>query len=124
MNTELCISKIEFTLQGKERWKRIKLSLAACAYEFYSNSIMSDKEFDDLARSIDPSISTIENYHDPEQIKRYKKLDKFFRTKFRPYTGQWVWEHPELDRLKFRYERIYNQIKIENIGCDLFYDQN
>ena len=83
-----------------ERRNRIRLSVAAFAYEFESDSIMSDGNFDSLAEAIDLRIST-EN----------EKLDEFFRAQFSPFTGQWIHDHPELDKLKKIYDRHYRNRK-------------
>jgi len=83
-----------------ERRNRIRLSVAAFAYEFESDSIMSDSNFDSLAEAIDLRIST-EN----------EKLDEFFRAQFSPFTGQWIHDHPELDKLKKIYDRHYRNRK-------------
>lgn len=71
-----------------ERQRRIRLSYAALAYERYDDPTMSDAEFDDLARQIDPSIDT-----------GNPALDAFFRTEFKPNTGSWIHRHPELDKV-------------------------
>lgn len=81
-----------------ERHNRIKLSLAAYAYEFHSDSIMSDGDFDKLALLIDKSVST-----DNEE------MDKFFQTEFEPDTGQWIHKHPNLIRLEKLYIKYYKK---------------
>ena len=92
----------------QERKNRIKLSLAAYAYEFKNTSIISDAEFDKLALAINTEVSTIEEYHtDLVQIERYKLLDNFFKTEFQPDTGQWIHKHPELDRLEALYHKLW-----------------
>ena len=83
---------------SKERRNRIRATIAAYAYEFESTSIMSDAEFDDLCFDIDPSVDTDR----PD-------LDEFFRTEFDEYTGAWIHKHPELEKVKACYERVYNQ---------------
>lgn len=88
-----------------ERRDRIKLSMAAYVYEFHAQSIMSDGDFDSLALKIRPELSTIEEYHTDEQVKRYSRLDTFFREEFSPYTGQWIHKHPEIDRLHLLFEK-------------------
>ena len=80
----------------KETRNRIKLSIAAYAYEFKNNPIMSDAEFDELALKIDKSVSTTN-----------PRMDEFFATHFQPDTGMWIHQHPELDRLDNLYERYY-----------------
>lgn len=81
-----------------ERRHRIRLSVAAYAYEFDNTSIMSDADFDELAKQIDPEVMT-----------GHAILDQFFRTEFQPDTGQWIHKHPELDRVKSVYERVYKR---------------
>ena len=89
-----------------ERAARIKLSLAAYAYEYLSVSIMTDHEFDALARSIKPEMATWTDQTDPAQIKRSKKLDRFFKTKFHADTGMWIHQHPELKLVAALFARI------------------
>jgi hypothetical protein len=71
-----------------ETRKRIRVSLAAYAYEIMLESIMSDHEYDELAKSIDLSIDT-----------RRPDLDKWFRKNYKDYTGSWIHSHPEKSRL-------------------------
>lgn len=91
----------------QERKNRIKLSLAAYAYEFDSTSIMSDGDFDELAKCIDVTMSTTETYHTKEQLLRYTALDTFFINEFQADTGQWIHKHPELPILAALYTRLY-----------------
>nr|WP_319513385.1 hypothetical protein [uncultured Cohaesibacter sp.] len=79
-----------------ERRNRIRLTLAAYAYEFMSNSIMSDAEFDDLSKKINPNETTGK-----------RTLDRFFRDEFHPDTGMWIRSHPELDKVHALYVRLY-----------------
>lgn len=78
-----------------ERRNRIRLSVAAYAYEMMGDSTMSDEEYDALSKKIDTSIST---GHD--------ELDKFFREEFADYTGSWIHRHPELDKVDALYHRL------------------
>lgn len=71
-----------------ERRRRIRVALAAYAYEIADAPIMSDADFDALARSINPATSTGND-----------TLDRFFREQFSPHTGQWVHKHPGISRL-------------------------
>lgn len=71
-----------------ETRNRIRLSVAAYAYEFMDESLMTDGEFDELAKKIDLSIDT-----------RRPDLDRWFRRNFEPHTGQWIHGHPEKKRL-------------------------
>jgi hypothetical protein len=79
-----------------ERRRRIKVSIAAYAYEFLADSIMEDHEFDQLCLEIDIQINT-----------GNRKLDTFFKNEFNPATGYWVHQHPEKEKLKDLYERYY-----------------
>ena len=80
----------------QERRNRISLSLAAYSYEFCSHSIMSDGEYDELSRLIDKGVKT-----------GHKKLDNFFSTQFEPDTGMWIHKHPELNKIKVLYDKLY-----------------
>lgn len=80
----------------RERHRRIRMSVAAYAYEFMDSPIISDHEFDSECRKINPSIDT-----------GRPDLDHFFRTEFDACTGQWIHHHPELDKVKQLYERYY-----------------
>jgi len=75
-----------------ERRNRIKLSVAAYAYEVHSDSIMTDAEFDELASKINIAISTENDI-----------MDLYFQKEFSPYTGQWIHKHPN----KVGLEKIY-----------------
>ena len=79
-----------------QRWLRIRLSIAAYAYEIKADSIMDDAEFDSLSLEVDTSIKT-----------GNKKMDKFFETEFDPSTGQWIHKHPELKRIAELYGKHY-----------------
>ena len=79
-----------------ERRNRIRISIAAVAYEMYSDPIISDAEFDELALKIRPDMSTGTRSRD-------KKHDEFFRTEFSPDTGQWIYKHPFLTKTKNLY---------------------
>lgn len=90
-NTPKQKTKIEF-----QTWLRIKLSIAAYAYEFKNSAIMSDAEFDKKCLQVDTSIKTTN-----------KKLDTFFKKEFNASTGQWIHKHPELEKIKKLYETYY-----------------
>ncbi|MAK38188.1 MAG: hypothetical protein CMC15_18660 [Flavobacteriaceae bacterium] len=83
-------SKVEI-----ERRRRIQVSLWAYAYEIENNPIVSDQVFDEQCSKIDLSIMT-----------GHSILDKWFIENFTPYTGQWIYKHPELNLLKQLYERV------------------
>lgn len=68
---------------------RIRVALAAWAYEKHNTSLMTDDEFDKLCLSIRPDVVT-----------GNAEMDKFFREEFDPSTGLWVHEHPGRLRLE------------------------
>ena len=79
---------------------RIRLSLAAYAYEKKNYSFMNDAEFDALAKEVNTSIKTGNSV-----------MDKFFKEQFSPDTGMWINSHPELDKIK----ELYNSLKKRKI---------
>jgi len=80
----------------KERHLRIKLSVAAYAYEVHSDSIMPDHQFDSMALLVNQQLAT-----------GNQKLDKFFVEEFSPYTGQWIHKHPDKPGLEKLYQKFY-----------------
>lgn len=82
-----------------ETRKRIRVAVAAWAYEVMQTPIMTDAEFDKLAESIDLSIDT-----------RRPDLDKWFRKNFQSYTGSWVHGHPDRTRLNQIAEMIIDKM--------------
>ena len=81
----------------EETRNRIRVSVAAYAYEF-AEPIMSDVEYDTLARSVDLSKSTSR----PD-------LDGWFCNNFSADTGMWIRNHPELQRIKAVYDTNYGR---------------
>lgn len=77
---------------------RIRLSVAAYAYECMNTLVMTDSEFDKLAYSIDLSINT-----------RRPDLDEWFRDNFHPSTGMWINTHPEKEKLHAIVKRIQSR---------------
>lgn len=82
----------------KERRLRIKLSVAAYAYEYMNDSIISDAEFDKLCLQVNKMVDT-----------GHKVCDNYFKQHFDPSTGQWIRKHPELDKIAKLYERYYKK---------------
>lgn len=80
----------------RERQLRIKVAVAAYAYEIKDDPIISDTEYDRLALEIDVRKST-GNSH----------MDKWFLDNFDPSTGMWVRNHPNRKGLN----RIYKMHK-------------
>lgn len=75
-----------------QTWLRMRLSVAAFAYEFDATSIMSDSEFDQMCLKVDTSIPTAR----PD-------LDEWFKDNFEPATGMWIRDHPELTKIEAIY---------------------
>ena len=95
-----------------ERRNRIRLSIFAYAYEFESDSLISDGDYDRLSYKIDKNRST-----------GNEKLDKFFREEFEPDTGQWIHKHPELDKLRalyFMWKNNFDYSKYLRIGANVY----
>ena len=82
---------------NKEIYNRIRLTIAAYAYEYRDNPIMTDCDFDQLSKLINPSEKT-----------GNRKLDSFFKKHFNPNTGMWIYKHPELSKVSYLYEKYYN----------------
>ena len=85
---------------NQEIRNRIRLSVAAYAYEFVGDSIMSDQEYDELSLKINPKEKTCNDM-----------MDKFFRTQFQPDTGMWIRVHPELGKLDYIYTTYFKDKK-------------
>ena len=68
-----------------ERRNRIQLSIAAYAYEFLDEPLVSDAVFDQAALQIRPEMDT----DNPV-------MDAFFRKEFSASTGMWIRKHPDL----------------------------
>lgn len=79
-----------------ERKARIKLSVAAWAYENGLRPIMSDHDYDALSKTIRPTLAT-----------GNPRLDHFFRRHFEPHTGLWIHQHPDQQGLADIYYRYY-----------------
>ena len=79
-----------------EKRMRILLCIWACSYEFCDESLVSDAKFDEMAIKAE-STKHLSTGNDA--------LDRWWKSEFSPYTGQWVHTHPELNKLisKTRY---------------------
>ena len=82
----------------QERRNRIRLSVAAYAYEYKDDPIMSDGDFDELSKQIDITVKT-----------GHRKIDNFFKKHFAPETGMWIRKHPEKNKLDYIYTNYYSQ---------------
>ena len=93
-----CTIQLNLTMTGinQEIRNRIRLSVAAYAYEMEDNPIMGDYEFDELSKTINPAEKT-----------GNKKMDNFFKKHFNPDTGMWIRFHPERQKIKWIYDTYY-----------------
>ena len=84
------------------RHSRIKVAVAAWAYENNHRLIMSDSAYDELSKLVDAerNIATGNS-----------RLDNFFRRHFSPDTGIWIHSHPDKAGLENIYARYYQQKK-------------
>ena len=80
----------------RETRRRIRVAVAAYAYEIENDPVMSDAEYDSLCREIDPDMAT-----------GNQPLDVFFMVHFEPDTGQWVHKHPDIPGLKRVYDTVF-----------------
>ena len=83
-------------MYNQEIKNRIKISVAAFAYEYLNSPIMSDADFDSLSQQIDIKKQT-----------GNKMLDTFFEKHFTVDSGMWIHKHPEKTKLKYLYEEYY-----------------
>ena len=81
-----------------ETKNRIRLSVYAYAYEFMNDSLVDDGKFDRLSQEINPNATT-----------GNKKMDDFFAKEFVADSGMWIWNHPELLKVKELYENFYRR---------------
>ena len=81
---------------NQEIRNRIKISIAAYAYEYLDVPIMCDSDFDALSQQINTKKKT-----------GNKTLDNFFEKHFVADSGMWIHKHPEKEKLKYIYERFY-----------------
>lgn len=98
MNLENFLNEIDENRVSLEIRNRIRLATAAYAYEYLDNPIMTDGDFDTLAKKIDLSINT----NRPD-------LDKWFKENFSTDTGMWIRYHPEKNKLDFLAKAIINK---------------
>lgn len=84
------------------RHSRIKVAVAAWAYEHGHRPIMTDTQYDELSKLVDAerAIATGNS-----------RLDNFFRRHFSPDTGIWIHGHPDKAGLENIYARYYQRKK-------------
>jgi len=79
-----------------ERRNRIRICIAAYAYEFKGRSILTQFDFDELCDRIHPDVDT-----------GNLEIDQFFKTKYLPYQTSWIHWYPELDEIEKFYSSLY-----------------
>jgi hypothetical protein len=84
------------------RHSRIKVAVAAWAYENNHKPIMDDAAYDDLANLVHQERNIATGNH---------RLDRFFQRQFDKDTGLWVHKHPHPHLLENIYARYYQQPK-------------
>lgn len=77
---------------------RIKVAVAAYAYEIKADPIISDAEFDALCMSIRP-----------RELTGAPLPDLFFLESFEPHTGSWIHDHPDLAGIARIYRDHYEE---------------
>lgn len=80
------------------RHDRIKIAVAAWAYEKGYRPIMSDAEYDALSQRVDRQRNVATGNH---------RLDRFFQRHFDANTGLWIHKHPDLSGIENIYARFY-----------------
>lgn len=81
-----------------ETRNRIRVCVLAYAYEMRSDSLVSDHEFDKLCGEIDLTEFTGND-----------EMDTWFIKHFKPWTGQWIHNHPNIEGLRRIYENLSNK---------------
>lgn len=84
------------------RHSRIKVAVAAWAYENNHRPIMSDAAYDELSLLVDAERNIATGNH---------RLDRFFQRHFDKDTGLWIHAHPNIPGLENIYARYYQQPK-------------
>lgn len=84
----------------RERRNRIHVSVLAYSYEYHAHSIVSDHDYDRMARAVCPTVST-----------GHPLLDEFFRSHYSPDSGMWIRHHPELSGIINIYNRYYANVQ-------------
>lgn len=80
------------------RHDRIKIAVAAWAYEKGYRPIMSDADYDSLSARVDQQRNVATGNH---------RLDRFFQRHFTRDTGLWIHKHPDLRGIENIYARFY-----------------
>lgn len=91
--------KVQIVISERVRRHRIRVSVAALAYEYNYRSVMSDTAYDTLANIVHKHINVATGNH---------RLDRFFQRHFTPHTGLWIHRHPNILGLINIYARYYH----------------
>jgi len=84
-------NRVEIEIARRER-----IVAAAYAYEIMSESFMTDAQYDAQSKLINPAIDT------GDEVS-----DRFFREKFAEHTGSWIYEYPDLHKVRHLYFTKY-----------------
>lgn len=84
-------------LHHQVRRDRIRIAVAAWAYEKDLRPTMTDGDYDAMSERVHSQRNVATGNH---------RLDRFFQREFNPDTGLWVHRHPDQKNL----ERIYAQV--------------
>lgn len=82
------------------RRDRIKIAVAAWAYEHNRPPTMSDKEYDSLAALVQAEINIATGDH---------RMDRWFQRNFQADTGLWIHTHPNQRALENIYALYYQK---------------
>ena len=88
-------------LTERVRRDRIRVAVAAWAYENNHKPTMSDSAYDELALRVQKTLKIATGT---------PRLDKFFRRHFTPDTGLWVHKHPNPAGLENIYARYHQPV--------------
>lgn len=80
------------------RRDRIRISMFAYAYDILGEPLVSDSDYDSLAKTLDNTTST------DNEI-----MDTFFKEEYVNHSGMWIHKHPQLERIRqlvLRYKTI------------------
>ena len=83
-----------------ERRNRIKWAVAAYAYQIADDPVMTDEQFDRLARKIRPQVTTGNIL-----------CDVYFRLHFSPDTAMMITRHPEISGIAHIYRVMGDLIR-------------
>jgi len=90
------------TLSELVRRDRIRVAVAAWAYETGHRPIMTDRQYDQLSQRVHETRNVATGNH---------RLDRFFSRNFQADTGLWVHSHPDKAGLENIYARYYQKPK-------------